>query len=146
MKVYSTTSGPFRQRPYFAEGEIEILCRCELEAAELYPSSPGPIRVDRLIEKRFNVVPTYDDLPDGVLGVTEFGPKWLALRTSLLRGRLTKTEALLRNVGSEPLWRMNAVTVCCMLIYSYSTPHRVGCSATRPLLNSRRYSAAMFRT
>jgi hypothetical protein len=31
------------------------------------------VRVDRFVEKRFHVVPQYEDLPDGVLGYTRFG-------------------------------------------------------------------------
>lgn len=39
-----------------------------------FPSTPGPIRIDRFIEKRFNVVHSYEDLGEGILGLTKFGP------------------------------------------------------------------------
>ena len=38
----------------------------------LYPNSPEAIRVDRFVEKRFGLVPQYDELPEGVLGFTKF--------------------------------------------------------------------------
>ena len=49
------------------------MCCDELRGVGLLPSSPEPIRIDRFIEKRFNVSPQYEDLPDGVLGFTRFG-------------------------------------------------------------------------
>jgi len=74
MKTYRTTSGPFTEKPFYKPQEIEAICIDELRKAELLPSSPEPIRVERFIVKRFNVHPDYDNLPDGVLGFTEFGP------------------------------------------------------------------------
>jgi hypothetical protein len=44
----------------------------ELRREGFYPLSPQAIRIDRFVEKRFGVVPEYDDLPDGVLGYTRF--------------------------------------------------------------------------
>jgi hypothetical protein len=49
------------------------MCVRELQDASLFPTHPSPIRIDRFIEKRFNVVPEYDDLGPGVLGLTKFG-------------------------------------------------------------------------
>ena len=49
------------------------MCCDELRGVGLLPSSPEPIRIDRFIEKRFNVSPQYEDLPNGVLGFTRFG-------------------------------------------------------------------------
>jgi hypothetical protein len=40
----------------------------------LYPSVPQRIRIDRFIEKRFGVSHEYDELLQGILGYTEFGP------------------------------------------------------------------------
>ena len=31
------------------------------------------MRIDRFVEKRFGVVPSYEDLPEGILGFTKFG-------------------------------------------------------------------------
>lgn len=73
MNSYSTKSGSFDKRPYYKPREIEKLCLDELRAVDLLPSSPAAIRIDMFIEKRFKVIPEYDDIPDGVLGYTEFG-------------------------------------------------------------------------
>src|SRR5689334_18663922 len=64
-------SGVSRQ-PYFAPAQIDGMCIDELRKEGLYPTSPQPIRIDRFVEKRFGVVPEYEDLPDGVLGYTRF--------------------------------------------------------------------------
>jgi hypothetical protein len=72
MKTFRATSGPFAERPYYELGEIERICTEELHEAGLYPSRPEPVRVERFIEKRFHVSPTYEDLPRGVLGYTRF--------------------------------------------------------------------------
>jgi hypothetical protein len=59
--------------PYFTVRQIDNLCCDELRAVGLLPSTAEPIRIDRFIEKRFNVSPEYEDMPDGVLGFTRFG-------------------------------------------------------------------------
>jgi hypothetical protein len=69
---------PFRpgqtyKAPYFTPSQIDNMCWDELRSVGLLPSSPKPIRIDRFIEKRFNVSPQYEDLPNGVLGFTRFG-------------------------------------------------------------------------
>jgi hypothetical protein len=69
---------PFRagqtyKAPYFTPSQIDNMCCDELRGVGLLPSSPEPIRIDRFIEKRFNVYPEYEDLPNGVLGFTRFG-------------------------------------------------------------------------
>jgi hypothetical protein len=74
MRNIRVGTGPFFERPHFKPGEIERLCAKELRDAGLYPSAPEPIRIDRFIEKRFRISPTYDTLPEGVLGFTRFGP------------------------------------------------------------------------
>jgi hypothetical protein len=75
MKTGGSKLGQFAERPYFSLVEIENLCASELRAHGLYPSKLAPVRIDRFIEKRFGVTPTYEQLPDGVLGFTEFGPR-----------------------------------------------------------------------
>src|SRR5260221_6461200 len=72
-------SGPFQERPYYEPHEIERICEDALHQVDLFPSSPGPIRIDRFIEKRFDVTPVYEDLDKGILGFTEFGPKGVQL-------------------------------------------------------------------
>lgn len=51
------------------------MCSDELHKAKLYPSAPEPIRIDRFVEKRFDITHTYRKLPDGVLGFTLFDSK-----------------------------------------------------------------------
>lgn len=74
MKTVRTKAGPFKERPYFELHDIELMCLHELQASNLYPTTPSPIRIDRFIEKRFKISHQYDDLPDGLLGFTKFGP------------------------------------------------------------------------
>lgn len=73
MKHYRSNRGPFPERPYYKDEEIEQICTDALREVGLLPSSPQAIRIDRFIEKRFGVVPSYEELPDGVLGLTRFG-------------------------------------------------------------------------
>jgi hypothetical protein len=75
MKTFRAKTGPFTERPHFEPVEIDRICIDELRKAGLYPASPQAIRIDRLVEKRFNVVPEYEDLPEGVLGYTRFSDK-----------------------------------------------------------------------
>ncbi|NUP56565.1 MAG: ImmA/IrrE family metallo-endopeptidase [Gemmatimonadaceae bacterium] len=49
------------------------MCADALRDVGLYPNSPSPIRIDRFIEKKFGVSPTYEDLGPGILGLTRFG-------------------------------------------------------------------------
>jgi hypothetical protein len=72
MKVYKAGSGPFIERPYYTPSEVESICTEELASVGLLPSDPSPIRIERFIEKRFNIHPTYERLPDGILGYITF--------------------------------------------------------------------------
>jgi hypothetical protein len=65
--------GQTYKAPYFTPSQIDNMCCDELRGVGLLPTSPEPIRIDRFIEKRFNVSPQYEDLPSGVLGFTRFG-------------------------------------------------------------------------
>ena len=73
MKILKTNTGPFEERPYYEGREIEAIVVDELQRTGLFPTTPQPIRVERFIEKRFGIVPTYDELPDGIMGYTMFG-------------------------------------------------------------------------
>jgi hypothetical protein len=73
MRTIHSITGPFFERPHFKPGEIEQICTKELRSVGLYPSRPEPVRIDRFIEKRFGISPRYENLPEGVLGFTEFG-------------------------------------------------------------------------
>jgi hypothetical protein len=75
MRNIRTKSGPFSERPHFKLREIEKICADALKEVDLYPSTPQPVRVDRFIEKKFKVKVEYEDLPEGVLGFTKFGPR-----------------------------------------------------------------------
>ncbi|HEY1757853.1 MAG TPA: hypothetical protein VGG72_20960 [Bryobacteraceae bacterium] len=73
MRNYRTNSGPFIEKPFFKLADIESICSDELRKVDLLPATPSPIRIDRFIEKKFLIQPTYDALPDGLLGFTRFG-------------------------------------------------------------------------
>jgi hypothetical protein len=75
MKTFRSKSGPFAEQPFYEPAEVESICMDELQKVDLYPRDPSPIRIDRFVEKRFGVVPTYEDLPKGLLGFTRFGTK-----------------------------------------------------------------------
>ena len=75
MRTYRATNGPFSERVYYTDDEIERICADELRAANLLPDIPQPIRIDRFIERKFHITPQYEDLPDGMLGCTVFGSK-----------------------------------------------------------------------
>jgi hypothetical protein len=66
------SAGRFREQPYYTLSEIEQICIDELRKYGLYPSEPAPIRIDRFVEKRFGIQPSYEDLPRGLLGFTRF--------------------------------------------------------------------------
>src|ERR1700679_3825800 len=66
-------SGSPSKQPYFTSSQIDQICCDELRNEDLFPATPEAIRIDRFIEKRFKVSPTYEVLPDGVLGFTRFG-------------------------------------------------------------------------
>jgi len=74
MKQFRARGGPFAERPYYSLDEIDRICMEELQAVGLYPAEPSPIRIERFIEKRFKITPTYEDLDPQVLGYTRFGP------------------------------------------------------------------------
>jgi hypothetical protein len=78
MRIYRAKQGPFHERPFFEQNEIEALCLEELRKVGLLPSAPQEIRIERFVEKRFGTTPVYEDLPDGVLGFTRFSPKGVA--------------------------------------------------------------------
>jgi hypothetical protein len=73
VRTYRTTAGPFTRRPYFTDEEFETICADELMRVGLLPPAPEPIRIERFIEKRFEITVQYGDLPDPLLGVTVFG-------------------------------------------------------------------------
>ncbi len=86
MKMLRMQSGPFVERPYYEDSDIESIVTDELSRVGLLPAAPEPIRVDRFIEKRYHIVPQYEDVPDGILGFTRFsakGPEEVVVSRSL---------------------------------------------------------------
>jgi len=63
------------ERPYFKDRQVEDICEEALRSTGHLPADPGPVRIERFLEKRFQVVPQYEALPNGVLGYTEFGKR-----------------------------------------------------------------------
>lgn len=74
MRTFRTQSGPFSEGVHYTSQDIELTCEDELRKVGLLPDTPKAIRIDRFIEKRFGVVPVYEDLKPGILGFTRFGP------------------------------------------------------------------------
>lgn len=78
MRTQKAHAGPFAERLYVERAEIESMAIDELRKTGLLPTSPAPIRVERFIEKRFGVVPSYEELPTGLLGFSRFGTHGVA--------------------------------------------------------------------
>ncbi|MBI4838575.1 MAG: hypothetical protein HY806_05425 [Nitrospirae bacterium] len=86
MRTYRTTSSPFTEKPFYTPDEVEQICVDSLQSVNLLPSEPQPIRIERFIEKQFKIYPTYEDLPEGVLGCIAFttnGVKGIIISKSL---------------------------------------------------------------
>lgn len=75
MRGYRASTGPFHERLFLTDEEIETTCGAELRRYGLLPDRPEAVRIDRFVEKRFSVTHEYADLPNGVLGLTTFGPR-----------------------------------------------------------------------
>ena len=75
MKTSLANAGPFLEKPFFKPEDFEKICQDALKQHGLFPSEPAPVRIDRFVEKQFNILPSYEDLPRGLLGFTRFGPK-----------------------------------------------------------------------
>jgi hypothetical protein len=72
VRTHRSRSGRVQERPFFKDEDIEAICLSELQNVQLLPPSPAPVRIDRFIEKRFGISHQYEDLTDGVLGLTVF--------------------------------------------------------------------------
>lgn len=75
MKTYRAKTGIFDKRIWYDPAEMEKICLDALRSVDLLPDSPSPIRIDRFLNKQFGVDAEYKNLPDGILGFTEFGDK-----------------------------------------------------------------------
>lgn len=73
----NATTCPFLSEPFHHENKIERICAQALEQNGLMPDEPSPIRIDRFIEKQFNLSIEYADLQKrfggGVMGACRFG-------------------------------------------------------------------------
>jgi len=77
VKTLRSKSGPFDERPYYDRIDVERICLDELKAVGLLPAEPSPVRIERFIEKRFKVEPSYEEMDRGVLGYSCFGARGL---------------------------------------------------------------------
>lgn len=75
------------------------MCEDELRKAGYMPDSPSPVRIDRFVEKHYAPI-DYVDLPEGVLGCTEFANTGKVVRVviaSALDSQVTHVERRLRS-------------------------------------------------
>jgi hypothetical protein len=72
----SQTACPFPRTLFIPEKRLERVCAEALESVGLMPSDAEPIRIDRFVEKFFEVDIAYDDLSsrfeEGVMGACRF--------------------------------------------------------------------------
>ena len=73
METFRARSGPFLDQYYYEPREFESIAADALRSVGLFPATPEPIRVERFIEKRFDIAAQYEDLPNGLLGFARFG-------------------------------------------------------------------------
>jgi hypothetical protein len=72
MKIIRTPGQGLGQRLIFDEHEFDLIGLQALRDAGCIPSIPGPVRIDRFVEKYFKLTLDYQDLGSGVLGATAF--------------------------------------------------------------------------
>lgn len=100
MRTYRSNAGPFVEKPFFKPGEIDSICSEELMKVGLFPDRAEPIRVERFIEKRFEISPIYEPTPPGVLGFTRFSAKGVSSITLSSKLIEDKSKAAQRRVNS----------------------------------------------
>lgn len=74
MRAVRAKSDSDQTRPFYEAHDIERMCIEELKNLDLLPTEPSPIRIERFIERRFGISPSYENLSRGLLGFTMFGP------------------------------------------------------------------------
>jgi hypothetical protein len=72
MKEFRTKEGPYPIRLIYETAEIDQICEDALRQCGHLPRSPQPIKIDRFLEKYFEVRVVYQDLGDGTIGCTAF--------------------------------------------------------------------------
>src|SRR6266446_9544053 len=80
MREIPSPEGPFRSRLVYTVDEIDQICSDALRQVGLMPEDPQKIRIERFLEKYFEVVPAYEDLEQGVLGGTFFADNGRVIR------------------------------------------------------------------
>jgi hypothetical protein len=92
MRNFRTSKGS--PRPYYTDGQSDQMCSEALVQTGFMPEEPGPVRIERFIEKRFNNLPIiYEPLGSHVLGFSEFGPNGVeAIHIADEGGRRTRSE------------------------------------------------------
>lgn len=78
MRTYRTSTGQFSEWPFYKDDEVDRMCSDALSQNGLMPSEPGPVRIDRFVEKHFNIAVIYEAIGSGVLGFTSFGERGVA--------------------------------------------------------------------
>ena len=100
MREISSPKGPFRSRLFYTVDEIDQICGDALRQVGLMPQEPQEIRIERFLEKYFKVVPTYEDLEEGVLGGTFFADSGRVIRI-LISKQLTQDIRLPSTLAHE---------------------------------------------
>lgn len=72
MNAFRSREGPYPIRLVYSSQEIDSICEEALRAVGLLPTEPGPIKVDRFLEKYFRVPVLYEEIGEGVIGCTVF--------------------------------------------------------------------------
>src|SRR5438128_11542216 len=72
MKEFRTKDGPFPIQLIYETAEIDTICEDALRQSGQLPASPQPIKIDRFLEKFFEVPVVYDKLDEGAIGCTIF--------------------------------------------------------------------------
>jgi hypothetical protein len=85
MNRWRSRESPFGYILRFDPKEIDDICEDALSGVNLLPPKPGPVRVDRFIEKHFSIVVDYVDLEEGFLGFTQFSKAGKVLRIAVSR-------------------------------------------------------------
>ena len=75
MEEYRTKEGPYPVRLVYETKEIDQICEDALRSVKLLPTTPESVKIDRFLEKYFEVRVVYDDLGEGAMGCTVFNHK-----------------------------------------------------------------------
>ena len=105
MRSFRTTTSPFKKKEVYTDADFESICTDALKSADVYPTEPSPVRIERLIEKRFGIVPEFDNLNQyGAIGVTIFGsngPTDIVIDTQLAEQDKTTRSRYLSTLAHE---------------------------------------------